>query len=74
MARRFLAERQILASLQHPHIAHLLDGGVTEECRPYFVMEYVEGVPLDVYCDRNRLTLEARLRLFAKIAATVAAI
>ncbi|MEM9996487.1 MAG: serine/threonine-protein kinase, partial [Bacteroidota bacterium] len=62
--RRFQQERQILARLQHPHIARLLDGGVTERGQPYFVMEYVEGVPIDAYCDTHRLTVDERLALF----------
>nr|MBA3497784.1 serine/threonine protein kinase [Gemmatimonadales bacterium] len=65
--RRFLAERQILASLDHPNIARLFDGGVTEAGAPYFVMEYVDGVPIDHYCDAHRLTVEARLALFAGV-------
>ena len=48
---RFLRERQILARLQHPNIARLLDGGVTSDGRPYFAMEYVEGEPITTYCD-----------------------
>jgi serine/threonine-protein kinase len=62
--RRFLAERQILASLDHPNIARLFDGGVTEAGAPYFVMEYVDGVPIDQYCDSGRLSVDARLALF----------
>ncbi|MEL6442889.1 MAG: serine/threonine-protein kinase [Bacteroidota bacterium] len=62
--RRFQQERQILARLDHPHIARLLDGGVTERGQPYFVMEYVEGVPIDAYCDAHRLTVDERLGLF----------
>ncbi|MEO1480281.1 MAG: serine/threonine-protein kinase, partial [Bacteroidota bacterium] len=62
--RRFQQERQILARLDHPHIARLLDGGVTERGQPYFVMEYVEGVPIDAYCDQHRLTVDERLGLF----------
>jgi serine/threonine-protein kinase len=61
---RFLAERQLLARLTHPNIARLQDGGVTEEGRPYFVMEYVEGVPITTYCLQNRLPIEGILRLF----------
>ena len=68
---RFLAERQILASLEHPNIARLLDGGLTSDGRPYAVMEFVEGAPLDVYCDARRLSIDDRLRLFCKIAAAV---
>lgn len=69
---RFRAERQILAQLQHPNIAHLLDGGVTEDGRPYFAMEYVDGVPLDTYCTEHSLGVEARLRLFRQLCAAVA--
>lgn len=61
---RFLYERQILASLDHPNIARLYDGGITEDGRPYFVMEYVDGLPIDTYCDANRLTPHQRLDLF----------
>lgn len=64
--RRFEAERQILASLDHPHIARLLDGGVTADGQPFFTMEYVEGEPLTAYCEREGLGLEARLDLFAR--------
>ncbi|NBC18727.1 MAG: protein kinase, partial [Bacteroidetes bacterium] len=66
-ARRFLAERQILARLQHPHIARLLDGGITEDGQPYFAMEYVDGLPLDAYCDEHELGIETRLRLFQTV-------
>ncbi len=62
--RRFRHERQILASLEHPHIARLLDGGAAEDGRPYLVMELVEGEPIDAYCNRNQLGIEARLALF----------
>jgi serine/threonine-protein kinase len=62
--RRFLRERQILASLEHPSVARLLDGGVTEEGQPYFAMEYVDGRPLIEYCRARGLGVEARLRLF----------
>lgn len=68
---RFLAERQILAQLDHPSIAGLLDGGVTVDGLPYYVMEYVEGEPLDEYCDARRLGVEERLRLFVEVADTV---
>jgi eukaryotic-like serine/threonine-protein kinase len=61
---RFLAERQILARLTHPNIAHLQDGGVTDEGRPYFVMELVEGVPITSYCVQQGLSIDAILRLF----------
>ena len=69
--RRFVAERQILASLVHPHIAQLLDGGVTDGRLPYLVMEYVEGMPITDYCDRQRLTLDERLRLFMDVCSAV---
>ncbi|MEN8160852.1 MAG: serine/threonine-protein kinase, partial [Myxococcota bacterium] len=61
---RFRAERQILADLEHPNIARLLDGGSTARGRPYLVMEYVEGAPITDYCEREGLDIEARLRLF----------
>jgi serine/threonine protein kinase/tetratricopeptide (TPR) repeat protein len=64
---RFRRERQILARLQHPNIASLLDGGVTESGLPYFVMELVEGRPVDVWCDEHRLDVDTRLRLFLTV-------
>lgn len=64
---RFLSERQILARLNHPNIARLLDGGVTREGEPYLVMELIEGEPLDTYCDGRRLPLEDRLALFGHV-------
>jgi serine/threonine protein kinase/tetratricopeptide (TPR) repeat protein len=69
--RRFLLERQILATLDHPNIARLLDGGVTEEGIPFFVMEYVEGEPITEYCSRRSLALGARLDLFLRVCAAV---
>ncbi len=71
LSARFRAERQILASLDHPGIARLLDGGSTEDGRPYLVMEYIQGVPLDQYCDQHRLGLEARVDLFRQVCAAV---
>lgn len=68
---RFRAERQILASLDHPNIARLLDGGQTEDGFPYFVMELVEGLPIDEYCDLHRLSIERRLRLFLTVCSAV---
>ncbi len=68
---RFLVERQILARLEHPNIARLYDGGSTEDGRPYLVMELVEGLPVDLYCDRHRLTLDQRLELFQRICVAV---
>ena len=70
--QRFLTERQILAGLTHDNIARLLDGGVTEEGTPYFVMDYVDGVPIDVYCDNNSLSIKSRIRLFLGVLAAVA--
>ncbi len=69
--RRFEQERQIVASLNHPHIARLLDGGLTDDERPYFAMEYVDGQPVDRYCDDRRLTVEERLELFLVVARAV---
>jgi serine/threonine-protein kinase len=71
VVRRFRAERQILARLQHPNIARLFDGGVTEAGLPYFAMEYVEGEPIDVYCDRRRLSIDERLALFTTVCRAV---
>jgi serine/threonine-protein kinase len=69
--QRFLAERQILASLNHSHIAQLLDGGVSDDQLPYIVIEHVDGLPITEYCDRQRLDVTARLRLFQEICAAV---
>ena len=71
LVRRFRSERQILADLQHPNIARLLDGGTTEDGRPFLVMEYVEGEPIDRYCDSRRLDVRSRLELFRKICGAV---
>jgi serine/threonine protein kinase/tetratricopeptide (TPR) repeat protein len=68
---RFRAERQILASLNHPNIARLLDAGETTEGQPFLVMEYVHGEPLDRYCDRQQLDVRARLQLFVEICSAV---
>jgi eukaryotic-like serine/threonine-protein kinase len=65
---RFERERQILASLEHPSIARLLDGGIADDGRPYFAMERVEGLPIDRHCDHHRLSVEQRLRLFCDVA------
>jgi eukaryotic-like serine/threonine-protein kinase len=64
---RFDAERRILARLEHPGIARLLDGGITDDASPFFVMEYVEGTAITEYCRTHALSLEARLRLFAQV-------
>ncbi|XZE53602.1 serine/threonine protein kinase [Planctomycetaceae bacterium SH139] len=64
---RFEAERQALAMMDHPNIAKVFDGGMTDQGRPYFVMEYVKGIPLTDYCDRARLSVKQRLELFMPI-------
>jgi len=69
--QRFRYERQILASLDHPNIARLLDGGTTSDGLPYFVMEHIEGQPIDRYCDAHKLTTIERLRLFRTVCAAV---
>lgn len=71
--RRFRAERQILASLQHANIATLLDGGVTPDGLPYFVMEHIGGEPITRWCDARQLTIDARLELFTQVCAAVRA-
>ncbi len=68
---RFLRERQILARLSHPNIAQLLDGGVTEDGVPYYVMEHIDGLPIMTYCDRHRLAIDARLQLFQSVCTAV---
>ncbi len=69
--RRFRNERQILAALDHPLITRLIDGGTTDDGRPYFVMEYIDGLPLYRYCDKNRLDVDQRLALFTRICEAV---
>ena len=69
--RRFRNERQILAQLDHPNIARLIDGGTTDDGLPYFVMEYVNGEPINAYCDANVLPTTERLKLFRKVCAAV---
>jgi len=71
LLERFYTERQILASLDHPNIARLHDGGTTEEGVPYLVMELIEGTPVDQYCEEHELDLRERLRLFTQICAAV---
>jgi serine/threonine-protein kinase len=66
-AARFAAERRILAQLQHPHIASVIDGGITSDGLPYLVMEYVDGVPITDYCDRQLLSVRQRLELFRSV-------
>ena len=68
---RFRKERQILADLNHPNIAHLIDGGTTDDGVPYLVMEYVEGKPINQYCDDNRLAVDQRLDLFREVCAAI---
>ena len=70
LRERFRFERQILAGLEHPHIARLLDGG-TEDGVPYFVMEYVEGVPITTYCEQRHLALRERIALFRLVCGAV---
>ena len=67
VAARFESERQTLALMDHPVIAKALDAGSTEQGAPYFVMEYVNGIPITKYCDRHRLTPEQRLELFMRV-------
>ena len=68
---RFEAEKQALALLDHPNIARIFDAGTTELGRPYFVMEYVEGIPITDYCDQHKLTIEDRLSLFLQVCQAV---
>ena len=69
--QRFHNERQILAHFDHPNIAKLMDGGTTPDGRPFFVMEFIGGLALDDYCDRHKLTIDQRLKLFLKVCAAV---
>jgi len=69
---RFEQERRALASLDHPNIARLIDGGSTDDGRPYFVMEYVDGTPIDRYCDEQMQSIDERIRLFREVAGAVA--
>jgi eukaryotic-like serine/threonine-protein kinase len=71
MLLRFSAERQILANLNHPNIARLLDGGMTGDGVPYLVMEYVDGIPIDAYCRQNQLSIPDRLQLFRAVCSAV---
>ena len=67
MLARFDNERQALAMMDHPNIAHIFDAGATSKGRPYFVMEYIEGAPITQYCDRKRMTTRERLVLFLAV-------
>jgi len=69
--RRFRNERQILANLNHPNVARLIDGGTTEDGLPYFVMEYVKGEPLLDYCDNHKLSTTERLKIFRDVCAAI---
>ena len=69
--RRFRNERQALAAIDHPNIVKLLDGGSTEEGLPYLVMDYVDGMPIDQYCDVHRLSIKERLQLFRTVCSAV---
>ena len=69
--QRFRNERQTLAALDHSNIVKLLDGGSSEDGSPYLVMEYVDGLPIDQYCDLNKLSINDRLRLFREVCSTV---
>jgi non-specific serine/threonine protein kinase/serine/threonine-protein kinase len=68
---RFKNERQILASLGHPNIAKILDGGTTADGLPYFVMEFIDGLPITEYCNKNRLTIDERLKIFRTVCSAV---
>jgi len=69
--KRFQAERQTLANLNHPNISKLLDGGITDDGIQFLVMEYIEGIPIDEYCDKNNLSIKERLDIFLKVTAVV---
>src|SRR5205807_4084506 len=69
--KRFRLERRILAELDHPNLARLLDGGTTPEGLPYFVMDYVDGLPIDTYCDQHQLSVAERLNLFRSVCTAV---
>lgn len=69
--RRFRLEKQILAGLHHPNIASLIDGGISDDGLPYLVMEYVEGIPIDTFCDHHKLTIGERLNLFQTVCTAV---
>ena len=64
---RFETEQQALALMDHPHVARVFDAGLAENGRPYFVMEHVKGIPITEYCDKNKMTIEERLRLFLHV-------
>jgi serine/threonine protein kinase len=68
---RFEAEKQALALMDHPHIARVIDAGLTLSARPYFVMEHVSGIPITEFCDHHKLTIDERLRLFLQVCLAV---
>ncbi len=72
LAERLVAERQILARLEHPNIARLLDGGTTDDGVPFFVLERIDGLPIDRHCDERGLSIPERIRLFRTVCAAVA--
>src|SRR5688572_11372440 len=67
LTRRFIEERRILARLEHPHIARLVDGGITADGMPYFAMEFVDGEPIDQFCLTRNLSIDERLALFESV-------
>ena len=67
LRERFARERDFLAQLEHPNIARLYDTGISESGQPYFAMEYINGEPIDAYCDKHRLTIKARLTLYLQV-------
>jgi tetratricopeptide (TPR) repeat protein/predicted Ser/Thr protein kinase len=71
LVRRFQEERRILATLDHPHIARLIDGGATELGLPYVAMEYVEGLPIDVFCQERQLDVRGKLEVFRRVCLAV---
>ena len=71
IVRRFYRERQILAALEHPYIARFFDGGTTEDGLPYLVMEYIEGQPIDSFCDSRKLPIPERLKLFGLVCTAI---
>src|ERR1035438_10827020 len=71
VVRRFVIERQTLAALNHPNIVRLIDGGTTEEGLPYLVEDYVEGSPIDKFCDEKKLPITARLKIFIDVCLAV---
>ncbi|HEY3242562.1 MAG TPA: serine/threonine-protein kinase [Phycisphaerae bacterium] len=69
--QRFRTERQVLANLEHANIARLLDGGATDDGRPYLIMEYVDGLPIDRFCDERRFAIRDRLHLFRQVCSAI---